>query len=205
MRNRLPLLVAMIAGFIVLADFFVTNPLLDVWSQALIAWAMILAAATFLLGLLNVLRFHLGRIGRRGKDWGYSFVLVIALLVTLLVGLVLGPSAAPMQWMLESVYLPLQVTIFSLLAFFMAVAAYRAMQRRHGGEMVVFLLIAIIVLLGQVPLGQMLWDALPVIKGWLMEVPVTAAAHDILLGAALGIVATGLRVLLGLDRPYSDS
>jgi hypothetical protein len=31
-----------------------------------------------------------------------------------------------------------------------------------------------------------------------------AGARGILLGVALGTVATGLRVLLGIDRPYSE-
>jgi hypothetical protein len=50
----------------------------------------------------------------------------------------------------------------------------------------------------------MLWDQLPVIKDWVLDVPALAGARGILLGVALGTAATGLRVLLGLDRPYVD-
>jgi hypothetical protein len=63
---------------------------------------------------------------------------------------------------------------------------------------------SIIVLLGQVPVGARLWDQLPVIKDWVLEVPALAGARGILLGVALGAAATGLRVLLGIDRPYAD-
>jgi hypothetical protein len=55
-------------------------------------------------------------------------------------------------------------------------------------------------LLGQVPL----WGALTTFKEWILGVPSMASARGILLGVALGTVATGLRVLLGIDRPYSE-
>jgi len=64
--------------------------------------------------------------------------------------------------------------------------------------------VGVIVLLGQVPIGAYLWDRLPMIKAWILEVPTTAGARGIILGVALGTVATGLRVLLGIDRPYSE-
>jgi hypothetical protein len=67
-----------------------------------------------------------------------------------------------------------------------------------------FVTFGVIVLLGQVPIGARLWDQLPVIKDWVLEVPALAGARGILLGVALGTAATGLRVLLGIDRPYVD-
>ena len=50
----------------------------------------------------------------------------------------------------------------------------------------------------------MLWDQLPAIKDWVFDVPMLAGMRGILLGVALGTLATGLRVLLGVDRPYAD-
>jgi hypothetical protein len=39
---------------------------------------------------------------------------------------------------------------------------------------------------------------------WLSQVPAVAGARGLMLGIALGIIATGLRVLLAMDRPYGD-
>jgi hypothetical protein len=89
------------------------------------------------------------------------------------------------------------------LAFFVVTAAYRAF-RVKSFETGLFVIFGILVLLGQVPVGAMLWDQLPVIRDWVLDVPALAGARGILLGVALGTVATGLRVLLGLDRPYVD-
>jgi uncharacterized membrane protein len=67
-----------------------------------------------------------------------------------------------------------------------------------------FVLFAVIVLLGQVPVSIYLWPEFPVIKDWILNVPTLAGVRGILLGVALGVIATGLRVLTGADRPYTD-
>jgi len=56
-----------------------------------------------------------------------------------------------------------------------------------------------------VPVGAVISGGwLPIIKDWILDVPALAGARGVLLGVALGTVATGLRVLLGIDRPYVD-
>jgi hypothetical protein len=152
--------------------------------------------------MVNVLTVHLGKLYGREKGWGYSMVLLGALFFTLAVGFLTGgPTSAWVQDLFETVLFPLEATLFSLLAFFVVTAAYRAF-RVKSFETGLFVVFGILVLLGQVPVGAMLWDQLPVIRDWVLDVPALAGARGILLGVALGTVATGLRVLLGLDRPY---
>jgi hypothetical protein len=40
------------------------------------------------------------------------------------------------------------------------------------------------------------------LQQWIMDVPQNAAKRAILIGAALGVMATGLRVILGIERSY---
>ncbi len=196
--------VAMSVGLLVLADFFINSDSINALGLYLIRTASIVAAFALVLGMVNVLTVHLGKISGRDKGWGYSGVLLGAMFFTLGMGFIAGgPGSNWMQQLFETVLFPLEATLFSLLAFFSVVAAYRAF-RVKSLETGLFVTFGIIVLLGQVPVGARLWDQLPVIKDWVLEVPALAGARGILLGVALGAAATGLRVLLGIDRPYVD-
>lgn len=205
MKRILPMAIAITAGLIVLADFFVYNPQLHALQQTLVDWALILAAFAFILGLLNVLAVHFKRMKDRQQRWRYSPFLIMVMVIVLVSGLLdfRGPEGSVVRGIFWNLIFPVQATIASLLAFYVASAAYRAFRARSL-ESAVVLAVGAIVLLGQVPVGAYLWDRLPTIKAWILEVPTTAGARGIILGVALGTVATGLRVLLGIDRPYSE-
>lgn len=202
MKRIIPTAIAMIAGLIVLADFFLGNRYLDSLGQTLVRWTVIVAAFALFLGLFNVLTVHGGRIWRRQRGWPYSIVLLATALIVLVAG-VHGPQTPSVAWVFHNIQLPLQATFFSLLAFFIATAAYRVFRARTL-ESTLLLITGLVVLLGQAPVSQLLWDRLPATKDWILAIPSTAGARGILLGAALGIVTTGLRVILGLDRQYSE-
>lgn len=196
--------VAMSAGLLVLADFFINSDSVNALGLYLIRTASVVAAFALVLGMVNVLTVHLGKITSRDKGWGYSGILLGAIFFTLGTGLITGgPGSTWTQQLFETLLFPLEATFFSLLAFFSVLAAYRAF-RVKSLETGLFVTFGIIVLLGQVPVAARLWDQLPVIKDWVLEVPALAGARGILLGVALGAAATGLRVLLGIDRPYVD-
>lgn len=194
----------MSVGLLVLADFFINSDTINALGLYLIRTASIVTAFALILGMVNVLTVHLGKIYNRDQGWLYSWVLLGALFFTLAIGFLTGgPGSTQMRQLFEAVLFPLEATLFSLLAFFIFMAAYRAFRIKNL-ETALFVTFGILVLLGQVPIGARLWDQLPVIKDWVLEVPALAGARGILLGVALGTAATGLRVLLGIDRPYVD-
>ena len=103
--------------------------------------------------------------------------------------------------------------MFALLAFFVASAAFRAFRAKNT-EATVLLATAFIVLLGRTYAGVFLTDWLPEslsflafdrLTGMIMNVFNMAGMRAITIGIALGIVATSLRVLLGIDRSYLGS
>ena len=59
-------------------------------------------------------------------------------------------------------------------------------------------------MIGRVPIGNAIHPAIPQIADWLMEIPQNAAKRGILMGAALGVIATGFRVILGIERTYGS-
>jgi len=192
--------IAIASGLLVLLDFFVESPAVDALGAFLIEGAVVLGGFALLLGVINLVTVHFARAKNREKGWGLSIVLLITVLVMLLLGIA-GPASAPVTWAYDYVLSPLHKTLFALLAFFVATAAYRA-YRIKSWESLLMVGAGVIVLLAQVPVGEMIWGELPLVKDWLMAVPVLAGARGILIGVALGSVIAGLRLLLVMDRPY---
>ncbi len=202
--KRIPAtVIAIVVGLIVLTDLFITQGSSTI-GTLLISWTAIVTAFALLLGFINVIGVHWNRIYTKKNGSIYSVILLISLGGTLLVGFISGgPNSASSQFIFDYILQPLEATFFALLAIFIATAAYRAF-RIHNLETFFFVLFAVIVLLGQVPLGIYLWAEFPVIKDWILQVPTLAGVRGILLGVALGTIATGLRILIGADRPYTN-
>ena len=191
----------------------------------LVELAVIVAAFAMLPGVINVMHVH-GTNIIRGRGRFYSLVLLFTFVIVLLLsGLDVALSAnqvtgealaqqamsgVVMTRVYEYVLIPIQASLTALLPFFLAFAAYRTLRiRRTVGSTlsaVVFLGTAIVVLLGQAPLFRLsgLDVGLVTAREWIVRVPAMAGMRGILLGVALGIVATALRVIIGADRPSSD-
>ncbi|MBN1994909.1 MAG: hypothetical protein JW953_19600 [Anaerolineae bacterium] len=206
--------VAIVGGLFVLADLFAAQWPGEIFNIPgfkqtvngvgffLVSWTAIVVAFALFLGLANVISVHWHRIRTRKPGSIYSIVLLASLMITLIMGYG-GPASENGQRIFKFVLQPLEATFFSLLAVFIATAAFRAFRVRSL-ETFFFVLFAVIVLLGQVPVSIYIWPELPVIKDWILDVPTLAGVRGILLGVALGTIATGLRVFIGADRPYTD-
>jgi nucleoside permease NupC len=94
--------------------------------------------------------------------------------------------------------------MFSLLAFFIASAAFRAFRARNV-EATLMLATSIVVMLGVIPVGEWIHEGMPELKDWILNYANNAGRRAILIGAALGAVATGLRVILGIERSHLGS
>lgn len=195
-----PTAIAISFGLLVLVDFFYDQPLLNALGMEFRNWAIILTAFALLLGLFNLIMVHFLRVTRRDEPGaGYSAIVLITAIIVLIAGLVFDVASDPMVWIFNNVYLPLQGAFFALTAFFMATAAYRALRVRNF-ETTLMLIVTVIVLLGQVPLLPELASA----REWILRVPTEAGMRGIILGVGIGTLATAVRLLTGMDRPYSE-
>lgn len=117
-------------------------------------------------------------------------------------------------WLYNYALLPLQGTMFALLGFFVASAAFRSF-RAKSADAALLLVTALIVLIGNVPFTNYIWaDMLGLrhihgvgvemtdIVGWIMGTPNTAARRGVTFGVALGAIATGLKIIFGIERAY---
>ncbi|MCD6246685.1 hypothetical protein J7J58_07305, partial [candidate division WOR-3 bacterium] len=96
---------------------------------------------------------------------------------------------------------PMQAAMFSLLAFYIASAAFRSFRARTP-EATVLLITATIVMLGRVPIGSLIYRGLPGITEWILSTVSLAAQRGILLGVGLGSIATSMKIILGIERSY---
>ena len=204
-KRIIPTVFAMAVGLFVLLDIFVNNRYVNAIGQTFVGWAVILAAVALIVGLFNMLGVHFKRIRQRANGWPYSIALIVAMWVVAIPGLLdpAGPRNALVSWLFDYVQYPLQAAIFALLAFFIFTAAYRAFRVRHA-ESLFFVLAGVFVLLGATPLGGALRSGFDEIRAWILAVPALAGARGIILGVALATVIAGMRLLLGIDRPYAE-
>ncbi|HMK08576.1 MAG TPA: hypothetical protein VK449_06045 [Anaerolineales bacterium] len=200
--------VAVAFGLIVLQGYFLDLQVLTGLRTLILQWSVILAAAALLLGVVNLLAVHLSKIGAQEKGWGYSAVLVGALVVTLIVGLVFGEESPLVLAFFQYVQQPVESTLAALLAVSLTLGVVRLLSRRRDLRSYTFVITAFIVLLGTGPwlIGSNggLHQFFGVARAMLSQIWAAGAARGLLLGVALGATATGLRILLGADRPYGD-
>jgi len=202
MRTEVPVAIAFVAGMLMIVSLFVPHPFVAEPAAVTRSWAIIITAFAYVLGVANIARISLGVVRKRSKDWEYKAVLLGALATMMVLGIGLGVrSGTAFDWAYQNLYIPMQSTMFSLLAFFIASAAYRAFRARSV-EATLLLVTAAIVMLGRVPIGEHIWARFPDLTEWIMEVPNMAAKRGIMIGAALGAISTGLKMVLGLERSY---
>lgn len=199
-------LTAVAGGFGFVVFFSYLLPGMENIQKALIDWAVIIGTVVLVAGgIINVLAVHWNKIRHLQPGWVYSLFLWLGFGAMLGAGFSEGPNAELVRLLFKHVQFPLQATLFSLLAFFVATAAYRAFRLRSL-ESLAFLLIAVIVLLGQIPgwASDSLRETFPVLREWTLTKLSLGGARGILLGVALGTIVVGIRLLIGIDRPYAD-
>jgi hypothetical protein len=100
----------------------------------------------------------------------------------------------------NNILIPIQATIFALLAFYVASAAYRAFRARTMLA-TILLLTAFIIMLRLIPLGP-LSSINQTAVAWILTVPNMAAKRAITMGVGLGAIATCIKIILGIERTY---
>ena len=202
MRLMIPLAITFTAGMIMILNFFIPHEPFAFLGDNLQEWYMIVASGAIFLGAVNLLHIHTRKIRLKLKNWEYSPVTIIGFLLMVVMGLIFGVAEGkPFDYLFLNVVAPMGATMFSLLAFFVASAAFRAF-RASNWRATLLLTSAFLVMLGQVPIGAMIWDKIPLAKVWLMSIPNTAGQRAVMIGAAMGVVATSLRMIFGIERSY---
>lgn len=196
--------IAIATGLIVLVGYFVELPILVNLRITILNWAIILAAFALFIGLFNLLAVHADKVRSKKKGGFYSLILILSMLVTLVLGLWLRPDHLVMALIFNAIQLPVETSLMAMLVVTLTYASIRLLRRRSNLISVIFLVTALLILLGSAPLPFI--GSLPIvsdmIRPFIAQVLAAAGARGILIGVALGALTTGLRVLFGAERPY---
>ena len=211
MRRQVPLVLCFLFGIAMIITQFSPHSVSQKVYEEVIDWNLIISPFALILAVATLIQTHLTRIQRRVEHWQYSLFVFVGLLTMVVIGVPFGPQNPVFEWLYNNVQVPMDATMFSVLAFFIASAAYRAFRAR-AFEATLLLISAIIVMVGNVPIGDYIWNTVlswvPLengaskIRQWILDVPNLAARRGIILGVSLGVISQSIRIILGIERSY---
>jgi hypothetical protein len=201
--------IAISSGIIVLIGYFI--PSMDNIRLVLLRTGLVLAAVALLVGIVNLASVHLRKMREKESETsGYSLILLISLLVTLVIGIIdmiqtylIGRSNFQItNWVFTNIQMPIETSLLAVTTISLIYAAAGILRRRMDMFSIAFFFVVLLVLLGSFSIPPATIPFLQVIRDWILRVPALGGARGLLLGIALGTITTGVRILLGRDRPY---
>ncbi|HJL73764.1 MAG: hypothetical protein QF439_00060 [Candidatus Marinimicrobia bacterium] len=268
-KRQIPIFIVAVVGAITLFGWFIDQPNIKSFvDDDATQWYDILASFAIILGALNLIKLQLQKVAKKKPGWPYSLVAIGGFIFAITAGFIVKgvddsvavwgahvtTEGTVFKWMFDYMFTPLSATMFSLLAFFVASASYRAFRIRNF-EATLLLVAGIIIMIGRVPIGSVIsswfimyilvlalgiyvnswkkdkmitfgvvgagiaivtiagmltgWPLdkpgifyLPVIQEWIYYYPNVAGARAIMIGIGLGIFATSIRYILGIEKSY---
>lgn len=216
MRTTLPVVIAFLSGLVLAVSIFFRpeRTIIGRIEPELLVWVTIIGGFTLFLGAVSITRVNYNAVRRLKKGWVYNFLTLVSVFVMALPSL-LPASWSPLfgdaegsiyDWLFQRLDKPMMATMFGMLAFYIASAAYRAFRARSA-EATILLLTATVVMLWRVPMGEALLRSInPDLPEWIntyiMNGINMAVQRGIIIGAALGAASMSLRIILGIERTY---
>lgn len=222
MRTIVPVIVAFLAGFVMIVSFFFSpeRTFLGRIESEVLVWVTIVGGFTLLLGVVSITRVNWQAVRTKKRGWVYNLFTLLSIFV-MAIPAILPASWSPLfgdaegsiyDWLFFHVDYPMMATMFAMLAFYIASAAYRAFRARNP-EATLLLVTATLVMLWRIPMGEafligvgdtlLFGYSLPEsINTYIMNGANLAVQRGILIGAALGAASISLRIMLGIERTY---
>jgi cell shape-determining protein MreD len=188
-------------GVILIAAYYLKVPWLATASKELLDWAVILSAFALMVASVSLVRKHLLSIVSKDKTAPHSVLLLVIFSAMAITGIAQGTNAASFKFLYDSVLSPIAASMMGSIVFYFVSAAYRTF-RAKSLEATLLLVACILVMLGRSTIGTAMWPGASGAADWLLGGPNTAANRGIIIGAALGLVSAGARLILGIDRSY---
>jgi len=202
MNRRIPQIICFAFGAALFTIYFLSHPLANELNLNItVNYWQIIFAFTLIVGVVSFIRITVSNI-KRGKERPYRIVSLLGLFAMPVLALIWGIKGdSPFMWVFEFVQVPMQSTVFALLAFFVASASFRGFRARSAPA-AVLLIAALLTLLSRSSLESVIPEFITQLADWIRSNPSMAARRAILIGIGLGSLTTSMRVLLGIERTW---
>ncbi len=204
MKKQLPIFIVFITGLIMVVQFFVPHSMSEFLFTYANDFVIVVGILALPLGIYSMMMGTVKKARRDPKERFYALVTIAGFLVMVFSGLSRDQFTTPgtlLQNIFNYIMIPCQATIFSMLAFYVASAAYRAFRVRTWLA-TLLLGTAFIIMLRIIPLPEPLSSWNSSIVQWILAVPNMAAKRAIIIGVALGAISYSMKIILGIERGY---
>ena len=211
MKKKVPLIICFIGGILMIFQYYFQHPVSQLIYNQVLNWTIIIKSFALILGIASLAKVHLNKIKNKKEHYFLSYVTLTGLAFMALSGIIFGKDNSVFKFVYNNMQIPMQATMFSLLAFFIASASYRAFRARTF-EATLLLISAGIVILGQTQVGVYLADLTRVgnlsiidfaaFKEWILNYPNVAIKRALIFGITIGIISTSIKVIFGIERSW---
>jgi len=205
-RIEIPIIITAICTLIQVIPYYIEIEVLDNTAATLQQWVLLIVSMATFIGVISIGMVHGKRVQRQSEGWYFSGILLIVMVVMALTGLPLesmglGTQNPVYDFLFTNVQTPLGGTMYSILAFFIASAAYRAFRARNV-EASIVLIAGIFMVMSNAPIFTSMFEGFKGIGNWIFDVPNASTMRAVTIGAALGAIALAVRTLMGIERGY---
>ena len=235
MKRQIPLMLVLALGIIYFFVPLVSTPWVvdNLQHEVYEKWLKIIGVFAVIMSVASLWRRNAVKIKRKSGDYAYSYLELIGMVLMAALaiiaprwnignGMVLGGIGgnSVYNWIFMNMQVPMQATMFSMLAFYIASAAYRSFRARNI-EATLLLITAAIVMIGRVPLGEDIYQFMLKLNGgeaagfqwsrifdfqgitqFILDVPNAATKRAIGFGVAMGMLATSLKIIFGIEKSW---
>jgi hypothetical protein len=201
MRKQIPIYFVFTSGIVMIIQYFIPSEESEWLFTYANDWVIVIGIFALALGIWSLIKSEFRKL-KDPKERFYAGVLLFGYFIMIFTGLKREnlEAGSLMMDIFSNVLIPIQATIFSLLAFYIASAAYRAFRARTVLA-TILLLTAFIIMARLLPLGPF-----SIINqygvAWILAIPNMAAKRAITMGVGLGVIATCIKIILGIERTY---
>jgi len=207
-RRKLPWGIAVVLIFLTIADTVLIDPTINSLGSSALSVSTIIGSFVFIIGLILISKIHVTRISKNTMVIESS-VLLGCLWITLIWGSFqlfvngIGPSNEPVILnIFDAIVGPGDSTVFAILAFFIASAAYRTFRARNI-DSTILLIVAILCMLAKAPIGESIFGYGVVSVGdYVLGIANKSGRTVFLMAMIIAAISQTIRIILGYEKGW---